>query len=75
MAKRRLSIEQKKMQLSTATLKLGAVGYAEWRPAMRAALVVQRAWAVVRVLSMTINCFSGTFPEVPGSTPSGASPF
>ena len=28
-----------------------------------------------RVLSMTINCFSGTFPEVPGSTPSGASPF
>ena len=27
------------------------------------------------VLSMTINCFSGTFPEVPGSTPSGASPF
>ena len=27
------------------------------------------------VLSMTINCFSGTFPEVPGSTPLGASPF
>ena len=27
------------------------------------------------VLSMTINCFSGTFPEVPGSTPSGACPF
>ena len=27
------------------------------------------------LLSMTINCFSGTFPEVPGSTPSGASPF
>ena len=36
------------MQLSTAIPKLGAVGYAEWRPAMRAALVVQRAWAVVR---------------------------
>ena len=48
MAERRLSIEQKKMQLSTAIPKLGAVGYAEWRPAMRAALVVQRAWAVVR---------------------------
>ena len=27
------------------------------------------------VLSMTIDCFSGTFPAVPGSTPSGASPF
>ena len=27
------------------------------------------------VLSITINCFSGTFREVPGSTPSGASPF
>ena len=36
------------MQLSTAIPKLGAVGYAEWSPAMRAALVVQRAWAVVR---------------------------
>ena len=48
MAERRPSIEQKKMQLSTAIPKLGAVGYAEWRPAMRAALVAQRAWAVVR---------------------------
>ena len=48
MAERRLSIEQNEMQLSTAVPKLGAVGYAEWRPAMRAALVVQRALAVVR---------------------------
>ena len=46
------------MQLSTAVPKLGAVGYAEWRPAMRAALVVQRAWAVVRDGLDEAICFS-----------------
>ena len=37
-----------KMQLSTAIPKLGAVSYAELRLAMRAALVEQRVWNVVR---------------------------
>ena len=38
-------------------------------------LVVVRVPAWALVLSMTIKCFSGTFPEVPGSAPSGACPF
>ena len=48
------------MQLSTAIPKLGAVSYAELRLAMRAALVEQRVWTVVRdgVYTYEAICFS-----------------
>ena len=36
------------MQLTNGVPRLGTVSYAEWRATMRAALVVQRVWAVVR---------------------------
>jgi hypothetical protein len=46
------------MQLSTAIPKLGAVSYAELRLAMRAALVEQRVWNVVRDGILGMRCSS-----------------